>query len=207
MVDKKFRAARVWSNQCLEKYASMFQGDIVNVSAWIDTDKNGRFYKEYFTNADNYYITNYTGYRGVSGNTNEIFLNLEENLSEELVGRFDVVFNHTTLEHIFNVEKAFKNLCKMAREAVIIVVPFIQVQHTSESYKDFWRFTPFCIEQLFENSGFTLTICEFDNSFNTSVYLFCIGIRNEVLSKYTYLKKCNIEELGLPGEWVGAEEK
>ena len=28
-------------------------------------------------------------------------INLDESLSDEFVERFDVVFNHTTLEHIF----------------------------------------------------------------------------------------------------------
>lgn len=204
MIDRKYRRARIWSNEMLKKHAYLFKGDIVNVSAWKDMDKCGRKYKEYFVNADNYYITNYGGYRGICGETGEILLDLEENLPEELIGRFDVVFNHTTLEHIFELEKAFKNICSMSREVVILVVPFAQIQHITTSYKDYWRFTPYSLNRLFEKNGFTMIICEHNNLFNAAVYLYCISIKNNMLEKYSTLGRCDIESMNIPGRWIGA---
>ena len=58
-MDKKFRAARIWSNQELRKYAPWLGGAVVNVSAWKDKDKEGDSYQNYFVNAESYSITNY----------------------------------------------------------------------------------------------------------------------------------------------------
>jgi len=111
LIDRIHRLPRLWSNRELEKYAHLFQGKVVNVSGWKDIDKDGRYYRDYFIGADSYTITNYKsearGFQGIEG---ELFLDLEEDLPENLISEFDVVFNHTTLEHIYEARKAFKNL-------------------------------------------------------------------------------------------------
>ena len=58
-------------------------------------------------------------------------------LPVELENQFDVVFNHTTLEHIFDIFTAFQNLCRLTKDILIIVVPFLQEQH--ENFGDYWR--------------------------------------------------------------------
>lgn len=74
------------------------------------------------------------------------FLDLAaEDINQELIGKYDVVFNHTTLEHIFKVEKASQNLCLMSKDIVIVIVPFLQEQHAE--YGDYWRFTPLTIKK------------------------------------------------------------
>ena len=210
MIDRKFRKARIWSNKDLMKYAKIFTGKIVNVSAWKDYDKCGKYYREYFKNADEYFITNYgDGYRGSSGEKNEIVLNLEEELPENFVHKFNVVFNHTTLEHIFNIDIAFKNLCLMASDAVIIVVPFSQVQHISESYNDYWRFTPYSIQKFFEKNGYTMVVCDYNHDYNAAIYLLCIGLNNENLEKYIdKFEKYDItKEENIPGTEIGTTAK
>jgi hypothetical protein len=148
--DKKFRVPRIWSNRELEKFAHLFSGKGVNVSGWKDVDKEGKKYRDYFSNISEYWITNYKSEaRGFQGNQeNEIFLDLEEDLDESMYCKFDVVFNHTVLEHIFDVNKAFENLCKLSNDIVIVVVPFLQEQHAE--YGDYWRFTPLAVEKLFQ---------------------------------------------------------
>lgn len=114
-VDRIHRLPRIWSNRELEKFAHLFEGDIVNVSGWKDIDKEGRHYKDYFIKANSYTITNFkTEARGFQGYSNEIFLDLEKDLPANLYLHFDVVFNHTTLEHIYSVHKAFSNLCNLS---------------------------------------------------------------------------------------------
>ena len=95
-MDKKFRVPRVWSNRELEKFGHLFSGKGVNVSGWKDIDKEGKKYRDYFSNISEYWITNYKSEaRGFQGNQeNEIFLDLEEDLDESMHGKFDVVFNH-----------------------------------------------------------------------------------------------------------------
>ncbi len=176
-VDRLFRLPRIWSNQELIKFAHLFRGDIVNVSGWKDIDKEGRHYRDYFINADSYSITNYKSeIYGFQGYKNEIFLDLEDLLPPKLLHRYDVVFNHTTLEHIFNVQNAFSNLCKMSKDVVIIVVPFLQPYHTD--YGDYWRFTPSCISRLFNENGYQVLYLSFNDHPRCSVYIFTIASKN-----------------------------
>lgn len=175
MMDKKFRIPRIWSNKELKKFAHLFKGDIINVSGWKDIDKEGKHYRDYFINADNYYISNYKKkQKGLQGFQNEIYLDLEKNLDKKLINRFDVVFNHTTLEHIYDFRKAFKNLCLVSKDIVILVVPFLQQMH-GLGYPDYWRFSPLAIKKMFEENKMELLYLSFNNERRTSVYLFAIA--------------------------------
>jgi len=177
-VDRKYRLPRIWSNRELDRFAGLFFGDVVNVSAWKDVDKEGRHYHDYFTNARSYSITNYRsdarGFQGVDG---EIFLDLTAPLPADLSQRFDVVFNHTVLEHIYELHRAFQNLCSMSRDIVILVVPFLQQMHTK--YGDYWRFTPLALERMFKQNGLSMMYCSFNSHRLASVYLFAIASRLE----------------------------
>jgi hypothetical protein len=177
--EPRFRRPRVWSNRQLKRFAKFFQGDVVNVSAGDDVDKEGAHYKDYFTNAISYSLTNYGGasYRGFQARPNEIQLDLTADVPEKLRGKHDVVFNHTTLEHIFEVRTAFHTICALSKDIVILIVPFLQVQHENEGYQDFWRFTPTCLRRMFDEEGFTVLYEAANNTFNTSVYLFIIASR------------------------------
>ncbi|WP_174412692.1 methyltransferase domain-containing protein [Thermococcus eurythermalis] len=178
LCDRKFRVPRMWSNNELKKFAHLFSGRVINVSGWKDIDKEGSRYKDYFVNAEEYWISNYKSeYRGFQGTLeNEIFLDLTQPLPKELRHKFDVVFNHTTLEHIFDVFTAFKNLCELSKDIVIIVVPFIQEQHAD--YGDYWRFTPLAIRELFKRNGLELIYINFNDWSNSSIYIFAIGSRH-----------------------------
>jgi hypothetical protein len=168
---------RAWSNRELARVAPRFGGDIVNVSAWRDEDKSGRRYRDYFPKASSYSLTNFKAEaRGLQGVDNEIFLDLAATLPDDLQRKFDVVFNHTTLEHIFDVHRAFANLCAMSRDAVILVVPFLQEQHGA--YGDFWRFTPDCVAQLFRINGLTPLMITSNRHLWSSVYVFAVGVRD-----------------------------
>lgn len=176
-IDRIHRLPRVWSNQELKKYAHLFQGEVVNVSGWKDIDKEGKHYRDYFTKANSYTITNFKSEaRGFQGYENELFLDLEKDLPEELVAKFDVVFNHTTLEHIYEARKAFENLCKLSNDIVIIVLPFLQQYHSD--YGDFWRFSPLAIKRLFEENGLTPIYQSFNSDKMSSVYTFTIASKN-----------------------------
>jgi hypothetical protein len=176
-INRQFRLPRVWSNRELKKIATLFTGEVVNISGWKDEDKEGGYYKKYFTNASNYSITNFSGKRGVVGSKGEIFLDLASKLPDNLSRSFDVCFNHTTLEHIYNVETAFSNICEMSRDIVIIVVPFSQEQHETDSFGDFWRFTPTCLRYLFKDNGFNV-VYEAESPYGKSgIYLLFAASR------------------------------
>jgi len=45
----------------------------------------------------------------------DIIFNLNDDLPEELVEEFDVVFDGGVIEHVFDAVKAFKNMCRMTK--------------------------------------------------------------------------------------------
>ena len=181
------KVPRFWSNDELRRFSKYFSGVVVNVSAWEDKDKQGATYQNYFCNSSEYWLTNYkSDMRGTSGLDNELFLDLESPLPEDLVNRFDVVFNHTTLEHVFNFHQAFDNLVAMSKDIVILVVPVMQQVHVvpdpesgyNSEYGDFWRFTPQAIERLLTQRGMSICYMSFNTHRNASVYAFCIATKN-----------------------------
>ena len=170
----KFRAARIWSNLELQKIAHLFTGTVCNVSAAGDADKEGRHYRDYFCNASGYLTTNLH-----KDDHTDIALDLEAELRSELVGISDCVFNHTTLEHVYECRRAFASLCAMSRDVVIVVVPYIQQMHgTPEQYADFWRFTPYTMQRMYAENNLTLRYCSANGAEQTSIYLFCVGYRD-----------------------------
>lgn len=158
--------------------APLFTGDIVNVSGWDDRDKEGRHYRDYFTGARSYSITNYSGEQGFQGMEEEMPLDLEKELPSSLEKRFDTVFNHTTLEHVFDIVTAFGNLCRMSRDAVLVVVPFAQVEHWTGSYGDYWRISGQALERLFQREGFSMVYCSANNDMDGAVYVLGLGVRD-----------------------------
>ena len=222
-MDRKFRAARVWSNKILRKYAPFFEGDICNVSAWIDIDKEGGQYKDYFAGASSYSVTNYgakegheshKGSYGKDGDKNvkEYILDLTSpTLPENLRKKFNVVMNHTVLEHIYDNHTAFKNICDMSSEVVISIVPWVQEVHVAPdgAYNDYWRYSPYAMSELYKENGYTMVVCEYNNDFDTAVYLFTIGIRDECLNlqKYNMFKKMIINNDNPAGRWIGEKIK
>lgn len=178
-VDRRHRLARRWSNRELRRIAPLLSGEVVNVSAGDNVDKEGGTYDRYFTAASSFSVTNWGdgAFRGFRGREGEIRLDLVGELPPALRGRFDVVFNHTTLEHVFDVRRAFSNLCAMSRDAVVLVVPFSQVHHENQGYQDYWRFTPTALRELFRLEGMAVAYESANDDFNASVYLFFVAVR------------------------------
>ena len=201
LTDRKYDTARIWSNRVLRKVAPLFSGKVANVSGWDDRDKEGSFYREYFTGNSSYQLTNYPGHCGFADRPGEVELDLTGELPESLVNRFDVVFNHTTFEHVFEVRKAFANFCAMTRDAAIVVVPFSQVQHESDSWGDFWRFTPTCLRRLFEENGLEVVYEAESGDRNAAVYLLFVGVRNP--DKHER-RLPSYQPIGIAGGWIGA---
>lgn len=148
------RLARHWSNREIERLAHFATGEIVNVSAWRDEDKEGRTYRDYFSGASNYYTTNFEGWRG-AGEHADFSLDLQQPPPEDLIQRFDLVFNHTTLEHVFDIHQALRTMAGISKDSILVVVPFIQNLHGPED-GDFWRPSPYAMRRLFEANGFVV---------------------------------------------------
>jgi hypothetical protein len=189
------RLARRWSNAELRKFAGWFPGDIANVSGWRDEDKAGAHYADYFTQKASYTITNYKPEaRGMQGAANEVFLDLEAPLDRALAGRFDVVFNHTVLEHVYEFQAAFTNLCAMSRDVVIIVVPWLQPYHGD--YGDYWRFSPLAVKRMYEANGLAPLYLSFNEDAFASVYVFALGAKHPERWRARFPEPIAIENAG-----------
>lgn len=170
----------MWSNRELRRLGPLFEGKVINVSAGDNVDKEGATYDAYFPRATEFWTSNYMpgAFRGFVGRERELLLDLEQPLAPELTGGFDVVFNHTTLEHVFEVFTATANLCALSRDIVVVVVPFAQTQHESPGYQDFWRFTPTCMRRLMARSGFEVIYEAANDDFNAATYLLVVASRH-----------------------------
>ncbi len=199
-LNKFAQLARVCSNRELRKVAKLFEGDVVNVSGWLDEDGEGSHYKNYFGRATSYTITNYHGERGYQNREDEILLDLSQPLPDSLRRQFDVVFNHTTLEHVFDCQLAFKNLSEMSRDVLIVVVPFCQCSHELESFKDYWRFTPSALRTMYGRVDMTVIYEASNQHVGAASYLFFVGSRKPE----QYLDKMlPWEPLGKQCAWIG----
>lgn len=183
---RAFRLARHWSNDQLRAVCEEFTGNVVNVSAGDDLDKAGSKYEHYFSKATSYTVTNYSpgAFRGFQGRAGELEVDLSKPLDPSLVGRFDVVLNHTVLEHVFDVRLAFSNIARLSQDIVISVVPFAQVQHDTPGYEDYWRVCPSGLRKLYLENDLTIVYEAVNGDSNAANYLFFIGSRK-------------------PGDWVG----
>jgi len=207
-MNRKSLLARLWSNEEIRRLGAHFEGEIVSVSGAKDADKEGGRYRDYFPGATAYHITNYPkeGWGHFQGASDEISLDLTAPLPEALRQRYDVVFNHTTLEHIYEVGTAFANLCAMSRDIVLVVVPFLQEMHCPSEGGDYWRFTPLTLKRMFEDNGFSLLQCTFNSHSNAAVYLCAVGSRQPerwpaLQTEFSYAdpRRCPDQGLNLVG--------
>lgn len=188
---------RKWSNRELKKISFFLFGDFIHVSGADDKDEEGDFYRNYFPNLSSYTLTNYSQ-RTNSGE--DFFLDLEAELPQRMKGKYDVVYNHTTLEHIFDIQKAFKNLCFLSKDIVVVVVPFIQCQHETAAFSDYWRFTPSCLRRLFAENRMTVVYESFSNIVNDANYIFFVASKFPHRWKGTLPHYRKLE--GLVAPWV-----
>lgn len=175
---------RSWSNIELRQFAHLFTGKVINISAWEDEDKEGKHYKDYFTGASFYRTSNLQSkYRSFTGQEDYI-IDLESDEScRELYNTFDVVFNHTTLEHIYDVQKAADNLCKISKDIVILVVPANQNYHPGETWDDYWRFTKGSIREFFKRNNMSILYFSDGGDPVDGIYYFVIASKNPELWK------------------------
>ena len=202
-IDRSFRLPRHWSNHTLHSIAPLFDGEVINVSGWDDRDKEGSRYREYFSAASGYFVSNHSGIRGIddAADTTDLSLDLTAPVPAELQQRFDVVYNHTTLEHVFDVFKAFSNLCLMSRDIVIVVVPFAQEMHFTASYGDYWRFTPMAVRELFRANGLDVVFEDASPHRYAGIYLLSVGSRRPT---YWHERLPAWEPVNQVGGWIAS---
>lgn len=176
--DKRYVRPRNWSNAELRRFAPAYDGKVINVSGWRDEDQEGGHYGTYFARAQSYVVSNYRGGRASEDVAGELFLDLERRVPVELQQQFQVVFNHTTLEHLYDIRTAVANLCALSHDTVILVTPFLQQVHFEPgSYGDYWRPTPACLERMLAEHGFEVIYQSSNDNEWHIVYVFTVATR------------------------------
>jgi hypothetical protein len=172
---------RLASNAALRDFCHLFEGDVVNVSGFMDKDKETGFYRDYFPKAFSYTITNYAGSGEIGdGAPGSIYLDLEGEPDPDMHRKFDTALCHTVLEHIQDIQAAMTNLSHITRSSLIIVVPFIQDEHYRPGiFGDYWRYTPLGLKALYEQHGFEMRYLHANDNPWYPVYLTAVGVRPE----------------------------
>jgi len=170
--------ARYWSNDVLWGLRVHFPANarVINVSGWLDKDKDGRHYLDYFTDPKVYHVSNYADDSDRGGERGDVALDLMKELSPSLIGNYDIALNHTVLEHVPNPFFAFAQIARLTEDLVISVVPFYQHMHfSSGNYGDYFRFSPFAIRELHKLNGFETLFEAFTPAPSTTVYVLSVG--------------------------------
>ncbi len=173
--DPDFRSPRHWSNIILKEISPLFTGKILNVSANYDEDKEGLKYREYFTSAAHYELSNYQEVPD-SGLPSDCQLNLNDPNGASLLAKYDTTLCHTVLEHVYDIKTALANIANLTKSFTIIVVPFLQVHHTS--YGDYWRFSHEGINGLLSEQGFVPCFTSW-NAGSNSIYILTVAVKNK----------------------------
>jgi len=172
---------RYWSNDELDKFGKLFSGDVINVSAGEDMDKEGDVYQTYFSKSTSYTKSNDPNALGNDMAIGDIELDLNTPLSptSHLLTNFDVVFSHTVLEHVYGLHTAIDNLTRMTRDIVITVVPHLQsFHHREEYYADYWRLSPYAIVKLFNQHHLKTIYISWSNDPIGNIYIFHIASKH-----------------------------
>lgn len=173
---------RSWSNDELRFVLSHCPkgARIVNVSGWQDRDKEGGLYKDYFPTPALYHISNYEGdaARGAAAQT-DLVIDLTKSLSVAYENQYDIVFNHTVLEHLEDPTFAFAQIGKLTTDLIVTVVPFKQKLHFEYGmFGDYYRFTPFSMRRLHAQNGFSVLYEAYTPRPSLDVYLLYVGARD-----------------------------
>ena len=123
-------------------------------------------------------------------------------VSNSLKGKFDAVFNHTTLEHVYDFQQAFRHLCELSK--ISSLLSFCNATDTSNCR--FWRLlapTTMTIARLFLENGFEPLVIKCNDQPFAPVYCFAIGYAETMLIKEN-LQRNRFPD-GPPQLWVKFE--
>jgi hypothetical protein len=172
---------RHWSNDELKYCISYLDNyeSVINISGWKDEDKEGDFYKNYFLNAKIYHISNFPNdhAKGIM-DINDIKIDLSKKIDISLHNKYNIVFNHTVLEHVEDPVFAFSEMSNLTNDLMITVIPWVQQLHFIENqFGDFYRFSPMLMRKLYLDNGFTILYENFMPNFANECYLIYVGTK------------------------------
>jgi hypothetical protein len=187
---------RSWSNERLKFISKSLPefNNALNCSGHLDLDKQGSYYQSYFK-VEKYTISSFENDSTYSNPKKLFLLNLDEDcekVSEEHYQNYDLIFNHTVLEHVMNPYQAFANFENLlAPNGILIcVVPFIYKFHFSNGdFGDYWRFTPHTMELLHKQFNLSVKFLEVGPHNSYEKYIISVATRGSNVPNLEFDKK------------------
>lgn len=132
-------------------------------------------YKE----VDSYTLFNWIGFHEVHAldcsdyeGADIIFNLVNADVPDNLLNRFDYIYDGGTLQHIFNVPQALVNICKMVKVKGHIIMDIPSANYVDHG---FYCFQPMILEKFFESNGFainSINLMGIESKSNRSCHIF-----------------------------------
>jgi SAM-dependent methyltransferase len=172
--------------------------------AILDVGCGEKPYRELFTNA-----TSYVGLEHPaslhSRNAVDVFGSADRlPFSDE---SFDVVVSFEVLEHLERPDEALREMSRVLRPGghCVVFVPFIY--HLHEYPRDFFRYTPYGLAELFKRAGFGMKSVEHNSGFwETAAILTCNYLEKYqqilILRPFVSLILAVVQLVGMGLQWI-----
>lgn len=146
------------SNAWLRQHAADVTGHVISLGSGSDSDKEGRYYRDYFTAAESYTTADLSTARGAQ-------LQVDIRHMPEIVdGSYDAVLCGSVLEHVDDYRSALAEITRILKPGGILLLglPFRQALHLEPH--DYWRFTEHGIRYLLRDHYDILSLDAIDHS-------------------------------------------
>jgi SAM-dependent methyltransferase len=133
------------SNQWLRRQCMGIQGDVLSIGSESDSDRQGDFYRNYFSMASSYTTSEVSPKFGC-----DLICDVRS-MPQIADSRYDCIICNGVLEHVDDYRAGLAEMTRILKNGGILLlgVPFRQAIHMGPH--DFWRFTEFGVRYLLKD--------------------------------------------------------
>lgn len=138
--------SRKESNAWLLRQCPGIRGDVLSIGSESDSDRQGDFYRNYFSMASSYITSEVSPKFGC-----DLICDIRS-MPQIADNRYDCIFCNGVLEHVDDIRAGLAEMTRILKSGGILLlgVPFRQAIHMGPN--DFWRFTEFGIRYLLKDA-------------------------------------------------------
>lgn len=149
--------SRTESNRWLRRQCKDIQGDVLSIGSGNDSDREGKLYRDYFSQASSYTTSE------VSEEFNSDLVVDVRSMPEIEDEVYDCIFCSGVLEHVDDFHAGLNEITRILKTDGILLLgtPFRQAIHLSP--QDFWRFTEHGVRFLLKESYQVIDLVSIDS--------------------------------------------
>lgn len=134
------------SNRWLLRQCPEIQGDVLSIGSESDSDRQGDFYRNYFSMASSYTTSEVSPEFGC-----DIICDVRS-MPQIVDNRYNCIICNGVLEHVDDFHAGIAEMTRILKSGGILLlgVPFRQAIHMGP--QDFWRFTEFGVRHLLKDT-------------------------------------------------------